>query len=279
MPQLYRSCDAVDRELRRKSFMTGFLLDESEVLAAVRILFPSDVNNCREILESVRSSEIKSAYRKRALQTHPDALASCDDKYRKGCSEKFLEVKNAYEILNDYLESKARGFYLRRQAPDLSTYSAIHQQFNSRLRESAGHPGIGFHAFIQRSFCRAEVPRKYLRFGEFLYYSGLIPWQTLARALVWQRKHRPRIGEIAQRWGWLTEPQIVSVLRNKHSETFLGELLLHLEIISPFQLSLLLWKQRMFQKPIGKYFLLQRLLTRRQIRRLLRCQRIHNLQE
>ena len=259
------------------SVMSSFLLKESEICAALRILFP-DMEKDGEILETLELRELKSAYRKKALRIQPDTVASCREEYRKGCSETFIEVKNAYETLNNYLKSKAGGFNSRRQEPETGLCSTVHWQFGSRQLDPAAHTEIGFHAFIRRSFCQTDVPRRQLRFGEFLYYSGLIPWQTLTRALVWQRKNRPRIGQIAQRWRWLTEVQVVSLLRNRRQGDFLGTLLVHDKIISPLQLSTLLWRQKKFQRPIGKYFLVQRLLTERQIRDCLLRQRIHNLQ-
>jgi hypothetical protein len=257
--------------------MSGLSFNESEICAALRVLFP-DTGNQAEILGALRPSELKSAYRKMALQIHPDRVAFCSDVCREGSCGTFIEVKHAYEILNEYLRSNAGTFCAGRQGSETGRSFTGHRQFRSMQRGPAAHSEIGFHGFIKRSLYQGNAPRRSLRFGEFLYYSGLIPWQALTRALVWQRKHRPRIGEIAQGWRWLTELQVVGLIRNGRRGDFLGALLLRNRILSPIQLRALLWEQKKFRRPIGRYFLLQKLLTESQIQDLLRRQRIHNLQ-
>lgn len=130
--------------------------------------------------------------------------------------------------------------------------------------------------YFNGSFWQLDLPKRNLRFGEFLYYSGVIPWRLWGRALAWQNAQRPRIGEIAQRWRWATEFQIAALLSSKLSGERLGELMLENDLISPFQLRVLLTHQKKLQKPIGEYFCQKNLLTRSQIQLLLLRQRDHN---
>ncbi|MEM5789358.1 MAG: hypothetical protein AAGU11_18760, partial [Syntrophobacteraceae bacterium] len=132
-------------------------------------------------------------------------------------------------------------------------------------------------SYATHSLWQKDVPHRHLRFGEFLYYSGAIPWKFLIKALVWQSSQRPRIGEIAQRWRWLTEMQIAELLRNRRPGERVGEILLHNGLLTPFQLNVLLSHQRRIQRPIGEFFILQKILARQDIRDFLRRQERHNM--
>jgi len=255
--------------------MEGLLLRKSEISAALKVLFPDKGDG--EVLESLELSGLKSAYRKRALQIHPDRVASCREEYRRGCCESFIEVKHAYEILNSYLKLKAGDFGPGGREREAFCSTNGSGESRSVRPSPAFNSEIDLRGFIERSFYQTGVPRRYLRFGEFLYYSGLIPWQALTRALLWQRKNRPRIGEIAQERCWLTEFQVTGLLRNRHPGDFLGALLLDRGIINSEQLNELLSEQEKFRSPIGKFFLIQKLLDERQMRYCLLRQQMHNL--
>jgi hypothetical protein len=256
--------------------MDNLLFDESEILAALRLLFAPDTKNYKDILESVEESEIKRAFRKRAMQTHPDRFVSSGAEYQKRCSERFIAISNAYEILNAYLKSRDNGFSFRQRDTGANGNSGTRQHPRKRQSPPTAHSKEQPRDFYTHSFWQKDVPRRHLRFGEFLYYSGAIPWKILIRALVWQVKQRPRIGEIAQKWRWLNETQITNLLNNRHPGERLGELLLHHGMISPFQLTVLLWQQKRIQKPIGEYFVQQRLLSEGKIQEFLRRQQKHN---
>ncbi|MHC1729435.1 MAG: DnaJ domain-containing protein [Syntrophobacteraceae bacterium] len=257
--------------------MDNILLSEPEIFAALRILFASDAKDCRQVLESVHESEIKRAYRIKALQTHPDRFASHGEAYQRRCSERFIQVNNAYAILNSYLKSRDNEPIIRRADSGMKASPASGQPF----RRQRPRPGNDFRGQtwgpFGNSFWQRDVPQRHLRFGEFLYYSGMIPWNSLIRALVWQSRNRPRLGEIAQRWRWLTEFQIKSLLDARNPGERIGELLLHHQIISPFQLKVLLRQQQKIQQPIGEYFVQHGLLNKGQIKAKLLWQANHNL--
>jgi len=257
--------------------MDGDLLTEAKVVDAYRVLFVGAGTANSSLLGSVQLPEIKKAYRRRALDTHPDRFAWADEHHRKICTERFLQVADAYETLSTYLALRDKGFEFKREDP--GGFDRVWR--GNPFREHKPEPTSRFRdqaeADFSFSFWEKGVPDRALRFGEFLYYSGVIPWRYLINALVWQRRHRPRIGAIAQRWRWCTEEEIVQLLKNRRLGERLGELLLRRRLISPFQLEVLLWQQRKIQKRIGEYFVDQGLLTEAQIRRYLQHQQQHNL--
>ncbi len=229
------------------------------------------------MLQSLQEPEIKAAYRRRALQTHPDRFASRGPEYQRLCSERFIAVNNAYETLSSYLKSREKGFEFKPARDPENVYTSPNRQSRAeQYRPSGNNFRSRTEEFSSHFYWQKDVPSRHLRFGEFLYYSGVIPWKILIKALVWQVRQRPRIGEIAQRWRWLTEYQIANLLRYRHPGERLGELLLDNKIITPFQLKILLWQQKRLQKPIGEYFLHQRVLSESQIQAFLRRQESHN---
>ncbi|MBF0345290.1 MAG: hypothetical protein HQL06_13805 [Nitrospirae bacterium] len=127
------------------------------------------------------------------------------------------------------------------------------------------------------SYQLKNLPRRKLRIGEFLYYSGIVSWKDLIAAIVWQSKQRQRMGEIAIRWGWLTEEKILELLRGKMRGERLGDCLVRLKVITPFQCNMLVWQQQKSQKPIGEYFVREKLLNETLINRYLRHLTDHNV--
>jgi len=256
--------------------MADLLLSEPEIFAALQLLLASEEQHCIEVLDSMQESEIKKAYRKKALLTHPDRFATRSTEYQKLCSQQFIEVNNAYETLITYLRAKSRGFNFTRDTAEKNWSSNVcnkhpRQPYSSEDRFERSH-----HNFT-RTFWQKDVPRRGLRFGEFLYYSGMIDWRVLTKALEWQSKHRPRLGEIAQKWRWVDEPQITRLIKNGQGK-LIGELMLIHNLINPFQLKVLLRQQDKIKKPIGQYFVQQRLMTEGEIQRILYRLRKHNLE-
>lgn len=66
---------------------------------------PSSDYKILGVSESATNDEIKKAYRKLAIEYHPDKVAHMGEAYQKGAKEKFQSVQDAYENLK-----KARGF-------------------------------------------------------------------------------------------------------------------------------------------------------------------------
>ncbi len=257
--------------------MQGDLLTESMVFAAYRVLFADEVEFNSRVLQSLELPEIKKAYRRRALDTHPDRFESCGAQYQKVTTDRFIEVSDAYEKLSTYLTLRDKGFEFTRDDDALPEQAGKGYPFHWHQPRSTSRFTYRDNDAFASSFWKLQLPRRHLRLGEFLYYSGVISWRHLIRALVWQRRQRPRIGEIAQRWRWLNEYQLLWVLKDKRPGELLGQALLRRRLISPFQLSVLLCQQRRIQEPIGLYFVQQGMLTEREILQYLQRQNTHNL--
>jgi len=256
-------------------------LDESELIAALALLFSTDKGECGTLLGSIGEPDLRKAYRRKALQTHPDLFMSRGEECRKMCSERFIAVNNAYETLSGYLKSKDAirvGKPARDYGQSAGSSAGYARKAHARPDHSSEKSGAhSFHGFATSPFWGRDVPRRPLRFAEFLYYSGVIPWRVWIRALVWQGTHRPRIGEIAKKWRWVTEVQIEDLLRERRPGELLGALFLNNKIVNPFQLNVLLRRQKNLQRPIGEYFVKQGVLKKGNLNTLLTRQLNHNL--
>ncbi|MBF0537797.1 MAG: DnaJ domain-containing protein [Nitrospirae bacterium] len=154
-------------------------------------------------------------------------------------------------------------------------------QTNNQHNRQTNNPDGRFTIDTQKTSTYAyqskNLPRRKLRIGEFLYYAGIVSWKDLIAAIVWQSKQRQRMGEIAVRWGWLNEEKIVELLRGKVRGERLGDCLVRLNVITPFQCNMLVWQQQKSQKPIGEYFVREKLLSEMQINRYLKHLKDHNI--
>jgi hypothetical protein len=71
-------------------------ITKTTVLAAYRVLFAWDAEVTGKVIRSVELPEIKKAYRRKALDTHPDRLASGDENLQKAFTERFIEVSLSF---------------------------------------------------------------------------------------------------------------------------------------------------------------------------------------
>lgn len=71
------------------------------------------------VAKDASPDEIRRAYKKRALQTHPDKLGpNITQKEREAAEEQFRKVNHAYEVLNDTENRKIYDLYGRWPPPD-----------------------------------------------------------------------------------------------------------------------------------------------------------------
>jgi hypothetical protein len=122
-----------------------------------------------------------------------------------------------------------------------------------------------------------DLPRRRLRFAEYLYYSGRVGWNELVEAIAWQRAQRPPIGRIAVEFGYLAAEDVAAILERRRRASAampFGEWAVREGFLSSFQLLAVLGQQLRLQRPIGQFFVERGLLEEDEIdlvrRRILR---------
>lgn len=227
-------------------------LSEADVLEACRILFGGEASLSRDFLFYLQPSGAKTAYRQKAKESHPDLYQGEDVAIRQHKAEIFRQVNQAYKLVSHFLDEREK------------------------------HPGRPFRFAPGRQDRRSGstrdgyIPPRVLEIGLFLYYRRIIPFRTLAEALVWQRRQRPAIGQIARRWGWLDDDGLARIASARIPFVRFGEKAVRLGLLTPAQVRTLLFYQRSRQQRIGQYFIDQGLLSAEEMERLAEELRRHN---
>jgi hypothetical protein len=172
------------------------------------------------------------------MTTHPDRA------YHTGVQEvilekRFKEVNRAYEQVFSYIQEPDRYILTM---PSASFYRSDHPVTKPPPPQ-------------RQHFYQGEIPCRRIFIGQFLYYAGVISLRQMWDAIVWQRIQRPRLGDIACQLSWLSPFDIQNILRQrKHGELF-GEFALRTGFLSPYQVLVLLGRQKIRQPRIGNYFI------------------------
>lgn len=252
------------------------VVEEEELYRSCRIIFGKDLKVSREFLQYLQLSGIKKAYRKKALEIHPDREACQTLTLQQSMAQQFIDVHAAYKNLVVYLEArdKARGskafsasFPRRNEAggvkkPGNSAAVSVKRFCQDKANNQPLDNGNGRQQKPPRneppldpkSLYRGPIPNCPLLFGRYLYYSGIISLHTIGQALIWQRSQRPRFGEIGRRLGWLSQQDTSRILRNKGDRKLFGELALSLGILTREQQHRILLQQKKLHKRFGQYF-------------------------
>jgi hypothetical protein len=249
---------------------------EEELYRSCRIIFGKDLKVSRDFLQYLQLSGIKKAYRKKALEIHPDTVSCQNIVIQQSLAHQFNDVHEAYKILVNYLEARNNGIALTGSTVPF-TASKEEKKVKSQGKASPCNGKRFYHGkgntyrfnngnekrkkspvheppLDPKSLYKGPIPNCPLLFGRYLYYSGIINLHTIGQALIWQRSQRPRFGEVGQRLGWLSEQDILKILQNRRDSQLFGELALRLGILTREQLHLLLLHQKKLHKRIGQYF-------------------------
>jgi len=240
-------------------------LSKTNLFNAYHVLFGYDKSVSIELLKQLQPPALKAVYWKKALETHPDR-SKVLGKVESEMDEQFKEVTLAYENLNFILKDD--------RIDTLDDETGIQRKSPERSAKVNKKRGVSDH------FYKAWLPKRRLLIGQFLYYSGYISWRNLIDAIIWQKRQRPVIGQIALNWGILTAYDIRRILteRNieqRYKEKF-GEYACSKGYITSLQHLALLGKQRLLQRPIGEYFIEQGILYARKIDEIVAKQKVHN---
>lgn len=178
----------------------------------------------------------------------------------------FVEVTLAYETLQSALKnlhSNVAGYDNR-----------FTREFNKKRAATVNRNDAA------DFFYKGRIPKRKLLIGQFLYYSGIVSWKMLIEAVSWQKMQRPPIGQIAMKWGILSEYDIQAILKQRSLERNFhkrfGEYAWLKGYITSYELLALLGKQRMLHRPIGEYFIEKRILPAYNMDRMIEKLRTHN---
>jgi hypothetical protein len=257
------------------------VIAEEELYRSCRLIFGKDLKVSPDFLQYLQLSGIKKAYRKKALEFHPDRGFCQTLTLQQSMANKFIDVHQAYEKLLSYLEAREKGLELDISSGSFSTQKdkeevkikrSYQNSTSSRDRiyrkkangfqyknNNGGQQKTSFHGppLDPKSLYRGPLPNCQLLFGRYLYYSGLINLHTIGQALVWQRSQRPCFGEIGRRMGLMDEQDTFKILRQKKNRQLFGELALRLGILTQGQQQSILLHQKKLHKRIGQYFVIK----------------------
>ena len=236
------------------------ILSMFEVSEACRVLFGPEIEASVDFLKYLQPEGLKSAYRKKALETHPDR-SSIFQEDGPSMNDRFIEATLAYNKLKPLVGGNM-PFRLENRRDRKKNHRTATKRNQNRDFSHGSRSG--------------SIPKRKLLIGQFLYYSGIISWQTLVDAIVWQRRQRPRIGEIALGWKMLSDMDIQRILRWKRLNEKFGERAVLLGYLNRFELMALLGKQRSFKFPIGEYFVRHNILSLKDMESMVRKHQAHN---
>lgn len=223
---------------------------ENDLFMACQILFGSDIVPSRGFLEYLLEEGITSAFRKRAMEIHPDKALLAGLSQEK-CQQEFVALQNACETLREHVASR----HVKQQ-------KILYPQ---RVKEEI--PPIN-----------KLLPEKKLLFGRFLYHAGIIQWRQLIYALAWQKSTRLKIGELAIQMGYLERNSIGIILKNLGQNSSFGLTALELGLLTRAEVKALLFRQRCQQKRLGQFFVEDKILSNVELDVLLGQCKHHNRQ-
>ena len=221
-------------------------VSDSDLVTACQILFSPYGNRCSvDFVKSLNTSTLKKAYRRKALETHPDRCEALGvDK--TVLSEKFRKVKTAYEVLKPVTSG---------------------DKITILQQEKKTKPDV---------FYSGTMPLNELRLGQFLYYSGAISWKTLIDAISWQHRGKPLYGQIARDWGMLSSEEIQRIMKCKNTGEKIGEYARAKGYLSLFQHLAIMGKQKKTRALFGEFFIRRGIYSRRQMDAVVKNVRRHN---
>jgi len=217
-------------------------LSEKALLNACRTLFGDELALTREFLWYLQPSGVKTAYRLRAKEAHPDLHQAASSQVQQRQTLWFQEINQAYDLLCSFFSEREQGN--RAIQPEAQPHSP------------SGH---------RKETCSQVVPERPLEFGHYLFCRGAISYRQLIDALVWQRRQRPTIGELALRFGWLKAEEVTRIGRDRGPYARFGERAIRLGLLTPVQVHTLLLHQRTLHRRIGRYFIEQGILSEKRI--------------
>jgi hypothetical protein len=247
------------------------MLSETDILKACRILFGDEVDVSRDFLFYLQPCGARSAYRRLAKATHPDLFLNETPDVLKTRTEQFRNLNEAYELLSTFFVQREQGLIL---SP--SDFRCSPSAASSKPKDSASRSHSSATCNKQGRFYNGKIPTRLCKIGIYLYYRGLIPFRTLIEALVWQRRQRPSIGQLARRWGWLKDADIHEVITSRKHQGLFGEKAVDMGVLTEFQVRTLIYFQGTLHKKLGQYFIEKGFFSPEEMETLVRELHEHN---
>ena len=138
------------------------IVKDKEIEKACSILFGDSFSVEKETIEYLQLSGIKHAFRTKVKECHPDLTGNTQN---PAGNDSFLKLKDAYDFLISVKSEKP---------------IAVKSTGETRKKASG--------TTVQQDRKPLRLPRRKLKLGEYLYYSGKISWEELIAALTWQRQ-------------------------------------------------------------------------------------------
>ena len=249
-----------------------------DLLSACRVLFGARAELERDFVARLDLDSVRRRFRKRAMELHPDRAAVLG-RSPAALAEAFKQAEAAHRGLSEHIKAGRRVEPAADSKP-WPTRPAPGPGPTPRPGPPRAQPQAGPRprppAEPIDHYWKAGLPSRTLRFGEYLYYSGRIPWVQLIRALVWQAGLRPRFGQLAERYGYLTPAAIVQAMSRRWPSERIGEAALRLRLMTDLQQQAVLSAQRQGGRRIGNYFLESGALREIDLENLSRAFRAHN---
>lgn len=229
-----------------------------------------------DVMQTFQRNDLKAAYRDAVRATHPDLNPGINPEI---INARFRKVTAAYELLTDFLaarhssQASTQRFGFSANSPHTTTqwpHNAT-QQKRSRPVQEPIRPKNPDHHYYD-----GLMPTIGLKTGLFLYYSKKVSFEDLTESLVWQRNMRPPLGELAVQWKWLHQHFVPVILSNVDTSGQFGERAVKMGLLKEAQVKALLRHQSFMQKPLGHYFISNRILTPQDIKESLAVMNVHN---
>ena len=131
---------------------------------------------------------------------------------------------------------------------------------------------------VMTPFWEGPLPLRVLRFGRYLYYKGVISWDTLVEGLMWQAEQRPVLGRVLLSKGYISRKELQHIITHRGRGEFFGNCARRLGFITPSQLEGALIQQQKQERRLGVYFIRRGLLSPDSLRRYLKRHEVHNRQ-
>jgi len=238
--------------------------NRTELYDACKTIFGPEISVSDDFLRYLQPFGLKTAYRKRAFETHPDRARAVGD-HGPDMHRRFQQVRSAYEALRHYVENRSR-----RIAGEPVFNGRRRQHYAGRHTSQRGARRAADHYYHGR------LPQRSLLLGQYLYYSGRISWRNLIDAIVWQSAQRPKVGQLALQAGIMSNQQVVTVLSQRALNERFCDCAQRFGFISIRQRASLIGRQRKMQRCIGEYFVENGLITSRDLSDLVAAQHTHN---